>query len=142
MADHIKLSRRLDRKQSALSRGKRSKMQVRFLVTAENLSSEPTTFRLADRIPVSENRDITVSNVKVTDGAKPDRQGLLHWDVVLGPKERREFQVSYQVEYPAQLVLEAQRRRETEPAPSPASPAKRRAKQIDEQLLDLENAFH
>jgi uncharacterized protein (TIGR02231 family) len=142
VADHIKLSRRLDRKQSALSRGKRSKMQVRFLVTAENLSSEPATFRLADRIPVSENKDITVSNVKVTDGAKPDRQGLLHWDVVLGPKERREFQVSYQVEYPAQLVLEAQRRREKEPAPSPASPAKRRAKQIDEQLLDLENAFH
>ena len=145
VADHVKLSRRLDRKQSTLSRGKRSKMQVRFLVTAENLSSEPTTFTLADRIPVSENRDITVSSVKVTDGIKPDRQGLLHWDVTLGPKERREFQVSYQVEYPSQLVLDAQRRLEYERMSSPAgaSPApKRKAKQIDEQLLDLENAFY
>lgn len=142
VADHIKLSRRLDRKESALSRGKRSRMQVRFIVTAENLSAEATTFTLADRIPVSENRDITVDRVKITDAVKPDAQGLLHWDVTLGPKERREFQVSYQVEYPALLVLEAQRRRELEPAPSPASPAKRRAKQIDEQLLDLENAFY
>lgn len=139
VADHLKLSRRLDGKQSTLSRGKRNKMQVRFIVSVENLSSAATTFTLADRIPVSENRDITVDRVKITGGVKPDGQGLLHWDVTLGPKERREFQVSYQVEYPAQLVLEAQRRRESEPAPSPASPAKRRAKQIDEQLLDLES---
>jgi uncharacterized protein (TIGR02231 family) len=141
VADHIKLSRRLDRKQSALSRGKRNKMQVRFIVTVENLSAQATTFTLGDRIPVSENRDITVDHVKVTDGIKPDRQGLLHWNVTLGPKEKREFQVSYQVEYPAQLVLEAQRRRDAEPAPSPASPAKRRAKAIDDDLLDLESSF-
>jgi uncharacterized protein (TIGR02231 family) len=142
VADHIKLSRRLDRKQSTLSRGKRNKMQVRFVITVENLSSESTTFELADRIPVSENRDITVDKVKITDGIKPDAQGLLHWDVTLGPKERREFQVSYQVEYPSLLVLEAQRRREAERMSNPAaSPAKRKAKQIDEQLLDLEAAF-
>lgn len=140
VADHIKLSRRLDRKQSTLSRGKRNKMQVRFIVTVENLSAQATTFTLGDRIPVSENKDITVEQVKITDGIKPDRQGLVHWNVTLGPKEKRDFQVSYQVEYPAQLVLDAQRRRDAEPA-NPASPAKRRAKAIDEDLLDLESAF-
>lgn len=139
VADHIKLSRRLDRKQSTLHRGKRNKMQVRFVIGVENLSSEPTTFTLADRIPVSENKDITVDRVKVTDGKKPDPQGLLHWTITLGPKERRELQVSYQVEYPAQLVLDAQRRREAEPAVSPAAPSRRKAMRIDEQLLDLES---
>jgi uncharacterized protein (TIGR02231 family) len=139
VADHLKLSRRLDHKQSSLLRGKRNKMQVRFIVTVENLSSEATTFTLADRIPVSENKDITVDHVKITDGIKPDRKGLLHWDLTLKPKERRELQVSYQVEYPAQLVLEAQRRREAAPASSPAAPGKRKAYQIDEQLLDLES---
>lgn len=137
VADHIKLSRRLDRKQSAISRGKRNRMQLRFIVTAENLSSEATTFTLADRIPVSEDKDITVDHVKVTDGKKPDARGLLHWNVTLGPKERREFQVSYEVEYPALLVLEAQRRRAAEPSPS--APAKRKAHRIDEELLDLES---
>lgn len=141
VADHIKLSRRLDRKQSSLSRGKRNKMQLRFVVTVENLSSEATTFELADRIPVSENKDITVGKIKVTNGIEPDARGLLHWNVALQPKERREFQVSYQVEYPAQLVLDAQRRRESMPEPSPSAPAKRRAKKIDEELLDLENAL-
>lgn len=142
VADHIKLSRRLDRKQSSLSRGKRNKMQVRFVITVENLSAEPTTFELADRIPVSENKDIVVDKVKVTDGVKPDRQGLVHWNITLAPKERRELQVSYQVEYPALLVLEAQRRRDAEPSgAAPASPSKHRAKHIDEQLLDLESSF-
>ena len=143
VADHIKLSRRLDRKQSTLSRGKRNKMQVRFIVTVENLSAESTTFTLADRIPVSENKDITVDKVRITDGIKPDRQGLVHWNVTLGAKERRDFEVSYQVEYPSLLVLEAQRRREAERAYGGAapSPAKRKAKQIDEQLLELEDAF-
>ena len=137
VADHIKLSRTLDRKQSALVRGKRNKMQVGFIVTVENLSSQSTTFQLADRIPVSENKEIRVDRVRIADGAKPNRQGLLNWEVALAPKERREFRVSYQVEYPALLVLEAKRRRDAAPAASP-KPSKRRMK-IDEQLLQLED---
>lgn len=134
VADHIKLSRRLDRKHSALVRGKRNKMQVGFIVTVENLSSEATTLRLADRIPVSENRAIRVDRVKISGGGKPNRQGLVSWDLELAPGERREFRISYQVEYPALLVLEAKRRLE-------ATPAKARAagrRSIDEQLLYLE----
>ncbi|MBL4684286.1 MAG: mucoidy inhibitor MuiA family protein [Nannocystaceae bacterium] len=138
VADHIKMSRKLDRKQSALVRGKRNKMQVGFIVTVENLSSEPTTFRLADRIPVSENKEIRVDRVRISDGAKPNRQGLLHWDLTLAPKERREFRVSYQVEYPALLVLEAKRRRDSAPASS-SKPARRKSYRIDEQLLHLED---
>lgn len=139
VADHIKLSRRLDKKQSALSRGKRNKMQVRFIVTAENLSSEETTFALADRIPVSENKEIQVDHVKISDGIKPDPRGLFHWDLTLAPKERRELVVSYEVEYPAQLVLDARQRRDAEPAASPAARPRRKALRIDEQLLELES---
>lgn len=144
VADHLKLSRRLDKKQSALVRGgKRNKMKVGFIITVENLSDQSTAFTLADRIPVSENKDIKVDRVVITDRLQPDSRGLLHWDVTLGPKERREFRISYQVEYPAQLVLEAQRRRAAEPvasdADSPSPRRRRKAKKIDEQLLDLED---
>ncbi|MCH9684548.1 MAG: mucoidy inhibitor MuiA family protein, partial [Deltaproteobacteria bacterium] len=97
VADHVKLSRRIDNKQSALSRGKRSTMKVRFIVTVENLSSEATTLTLADRVPVSENKDIKVDRIKVSDGIKPDARGILHWNLDLGPKERRELVVSYRV---------------------------------------------
>ncbi|MBK9752063.1 MAG: mucoidy inhibitor MuiA family protein [Nannocystis sp.] len=147
VADHLKLSRQLDRKLSNLVRKTRSQMQVMFIVTVENLSSEETSFTLADRIPVSENKDIHIDKVSITPATKPDSQGLLHWDLSLKPGAKREFRIGYQVEYPPELVLETTRRRmkAASPAnpsaayPSP-SPAPSRSK-IEDQILDLEAQF-
>lgn len=148
VADHLKLSRQLDRKLSTLVRKVRNQMQVVFVVTVENLSSEETTFTLADRVPVSENKDIHIDKVSITPAVKPDSQGLLHWDLTLKPGAKREFRIAYQVEYPAELVLETSRRRAKMAAPaspdspygdspSPAPPRSR----IEDQILDLEAAF-
>jgi uncharacterized protein (TIGR02231 family) len=151
VADQIKLSRKLDKKHSALVRKKRNKMRVAFIVTVENLSDQATTLKLADRIPVSENKAIKIDRVKITGGVKPDSQGLLHWALTLKPKEKRQFRLAYRVEYPAELVLETRRRRNRRsamerrrPSPSPSSPSRpprpvrRKKYKIDEQLLDLE----
>lgn len=145
VADHIKLSRQLDRKLSTLVRKTRNQMQVVFIVTVENLSSETTTFTLADRVPVSENKDIRVDKISITPQVKPDSQGLLHWDLTLAPGAKREFRIAYQVEYPSELMLEASRRKAQEaaaeahtgraPAPSPAK------SRIEDQILDLEANF-
>jgi uncharacterized protein (TIGR02231 family) len=142
VADHLKLSRKLDRKHSSLVRRKRNTMKVEFVVTIENLSTQETAVRLADRIPVSENREIKIDAVRITDGIKPDSRGLLHWDLRLKAKERREFRIAYQVEYPAELILEAVRRRGYA-QPSPSSPGRpsvqpRRKYRVEEQLMDLE----
>lgn len=153
VADHLKLSRKLDRKHSALVRRKRNKMQVAFIVTIENLSSEETAVSLADRIPVSENKEIRIDEVRITDGVKPDSRGLLHWKLSLKSKEKRQFRIAYQIEYPSELVLETRRRRHMERAgalhpASASSPAGRKSQnvvqprrkyRIEEQLLDLES---
>ncbi|MBK9036329.1 MAG: mucoidy inhibitor MuiA family protein [Myxococcales bacterium] len=132
VADQLKLTRQLDRKQSTLIRKARNQMQVVFVVTVENLGAEATTFTLADRIPVSENKDIKVDKVAITPAVKPDAQGLLHWELTLKPGERREFRIGYQVEYPAELVIETNRRRMLDPS----SPSKSR---IEDQIMELEN---
>ena len=150
VADQIKLSRKLDKKNSALVRKKRNKMRVAFIVSVENLSDQATTLELADRIPVSENTAIKIDRVKITGGVKPDAQGLLHWALDLKPKERRQFRVAYQVEYPAELVLETRRKAESAraasaPSPSPSQaprmprPVRRKKYKIGEQLMDLES---
>ncbi|MCE9580318.1 MAG: mucoidy inhibitor MuiA family protein [Deltaproteobacteria bacterium] len=141
VADHLKLSRQLDRKQSTLVRKTRNQMQVMFIVTVENLSADPTTFTLADRVPVSENKEIKVDKISITPAVKPDSQGLLHWELTLKPGEKREFRIGYQVEYPAELVIETSRRRASEPAPAnnmPAAPSKTR---IEDQIMELESNF-
>jgi len=145
VADHIKLSRKLDRKRSALvkrRRRRRNKMQVAFIVTLENLSPKATVVALTDRIPVSENKAIKIDRVKISGGVKPDSQGLLHWNLSLKPKEKRQFRIAYQVEYPSELVLET-RRRLASPSgrvrrPRGRKPVRRRKYKIGKQLMDLE----
>lgn len=150
VAEQLKIARQLDRKNSALIRKTRSQMQVMFVVTVENLSAEATTFTLADRIPVSENKDIRIDKVTITPAVKPDTQGLLHWDLTLAPGEKRELRIGYQVEYPSELIIEANRRQQLEmkaPAPSPSAPmapsrsiAPSKAK-IEDQIKMLEDSF-
>lgn len=131
VADQLKLSRALDKKHSALLRKQRTQMQLAFVVTAENLSSKPITLTLADRVPVSEEREIVISNVKVSPDVKPDSKGILRFQVTLAPREKRRFDIQYQIEYPPTLVLEMKRR----PAdPSPAAPAPARKSPAEHDL--------
>jgi len=139
VAEQLKISRQLDRKHSTLVRKTRNQMQIMFIVTVENLASEEAVFTLADRIPVSENRDIKIDRVSITPGTRPDSQGLVHWDLTLKPGEKREFRIGYQVEYPAELVIETNRRQmQEQKSPSPSAPSKAR---IEDQIKALEDSF-
>ena len=136
VADQVKLTRELDKHQSSLVRTARNRMQLSFVSTAKNLSDHPVTIVLAERIPVSENTDIRVSNVRIVPNEKPDAKGIVRWAVTLAPRETRELRVSYQVEYPPSLVLDVRRKQMEMPAsPSPARPRKM---DFEEQLIQIE----
>jgi len=147
VADQLKLSRALDKKHSALVRKQRTQMLLAFIVTVENLSSKAMTLNLADRVPVSEDKDIVISGVKISPDAKPDSKGILRFSVTLQPKEKRTFEIQYQIEYPPTLVLEMKRNRAVEPSPaavapgSPAALAPRKAYDIKQDIEQLESSF-
>lgn len=125
-ADGVKLARTLDRKRSALVRhGKKTRLRVSYVVTAENLAGDALQIALRDRIPVSESPEIRVEDVKILPEVKADRDGLLRWDVALAPRESRTFRIEYALEYPTDLL-----RRMLE-APSPA----RKSLDLDEDRL-------
>jgi uncharacterized protein (TIGR02231 family) len=108
VADEIKLSRSLDRKRSSLSwSGRRARMQVSFVVSAENLSERPVTLQLADRVPVSETEEIRVVSVRVAPEGRPDPKGLIKWELTLSPKQTREFRIEYTLDYPRDLPQQA-----------------------------------
>jgi uncharacterized protein (TIGR02231 family) len=146
VADQLKISRVLDKKHSALVRKQRTQMQLAFVVTVENLSNKAIPLQLADRVPVSEDRDIVISGVKISPDAKPDSKGILRWPLTLKPKEKRTFEIQYQIEYPPTLVLEMKRNRDAEASPalalpSPAAPAPRKAYDLKQDIRDLEESF-
>lgn len=145
VADTLKMSRQLDRKLSTLVRKTRNQMQVAFIVTVENLSSEAATFTLADRVPVSENKDIRVDKINIAPVVKPDTQGIVRWELTLKPGEKREFRIGYQVEYPSELVFETQRRNRARgrmdfDAEDPYSPSPAKSR-VEDQILQLEHMF-
>ena len=115
--DRVKLERVLDKKISGLHRGgRRTEMKLSFVVTAENLGSEPLTLDLSERIPLAQSEDIEVNNVETPRKVKPDSQGLVRWTETLPPKAKLSWRVSYTLDYPSDFV---QRRREM---PSPRRP--------------------
>jgi uncharacterized protein (TIGR02231 family) len=148
VADQLKLSRVLDKKHSALVRKQRTQMQLAFIVTVENLSSKPMALDLADRIPVSEDKDIVISGVKISPDAKPDSKGILRFLLTLQPKEKRKLEIQYQIEYPPTLVLEMRRNEAAGPSPaasiahpSPSPFAPRSSYDLKKDIQQLENSF-
>lgn len=141
VADRIKLSRVLDRKKSSIKRKKRTQMKVSFLVTVENLSDEQVVVDLADRIPVSENKEIEVDDVEITGDKEPDSKGLLRWKLTLAPREKRTFRIAYEVEYPPQLVREMHRRRAAQKQAMPSASYDDEAPDVSEQIMVLEKSF-
>lgn len=151
VADQLKLSRVLDKKRSALVRKQHTQMQLAFVVTVENLSSRAVSLTLADRIPVSEEKEIVISGVKIHPDVKPDSKGILRWPLTLQARETRKFEIQYQIEYPPTLVLEMKRQqaRESNPHPagrastpaSPAPPAPRKTYDLKQDIQQLESAF-
>lgn len=139
VADQVKLARELDKHQSSLQRNARNRMQLSFVSKAKNLSDRPVTIVLAERVPVAENTEIRVSNVRIGPSEKPDGKGIVRWTVALAAREEREFRVSYQVDYPPSLVLDVKRKQmQRRASPSPAAPSKM---DFEERLIQIEEQF-
>ncbi|MBK8255798.1 MAG: DUF4139 domain-containing protein [Polyangiaceae bacterium] len=137
VADQIKLTRELDRKQSSLVRDTRNRMVLSFVTTVKNLSDRETTLVLAERVPVSENTDIKVSNVKISPSEKPDVKGIYRFNLTLKPREERTIRVSYQVDYPSTLILDVRRKKMVPPSPSPSAP-RPRPMDFEDKILQME----
>ena len=85
---------------------------------------------------------------KIPDGARPDSKGIVRWALRLKPREKRLFRIGYEVEYPAELILEP--RRHPAPPASPyaprhrmkmPSPAPAQQHDINDQIRSLESLF-
>jgi len=132
--DRVKLSRMIDRKKSSLEkRGKKSILKVSFILKAENLSDLPATIELADRVPVSQDESIEVSDVKTPDGSKKDSDGVVRWKPVVPAKKSLQWRIEYTLEYPNDLL---ERRKNEGAAPAPA-----KARMLMDDIQNLENAL-
>lgn len=143
--ERVKIARSIDRKRSSLERkGKKTKVSVSFLLTAENLGSEPVTLQLGDRFPVAQDKEIEVDDIRIPEGAKREASGVFRWTATVAPKKTVSWRVEYTLEYPSNY-LQRPPPPEAEPADmnfeenAPASPAP--ARRVYDDIQKLEKNF-
>ncbi|MEZ4454570.1 MAG: DUF4139 domain-containing protein [Nannocystaceae bacterium] len=64
-----------------------------------NLGDEPRAIHVTERVPVSEidKVKIEVDAAKTSERKTPDAEGMIEWDVALGPFERKKLELRYVV---------------------------------------------
>ena len=79
------------------------------LLRVENLTGEDWAVRLIDRIPYSEQEDLTITSRATPPATETDpdgKRGILVWEFDLGPGAEREVRLEHSLSWPADLVLQ------------------------------------
>jgi uncharacterized protein (TIGR02231 family) len=81
----------------------------RFRVDVRNLHAFQVTIQIVDRLPISEDQQITIE--RLPDMTKPDietledRRGVFAWNATLAPQEAKSFTTAWRVRWPQGRIV-------------------------------------
>lgn len=84
--------------------GKKRQVFV-YEITVRNTKKEAVEIRIEDQIPVSMNKDITVTPINLADAEQDEESGKLSWIKRLQPNESIVIRFEYELKYPKDRVL-------------------------------------
>jgi uncharacterized protein (TIGR02231 family) len=80
---------------------KTEKLHLVQRITVQNLRKTAVSIDVSDRLPVSQNSKIEITNISLLPApAKKETTGLLSWTLSLAPQEKKEITLDYTIEYP------------------------------------------
>ncbi|WP_167596535.1 mucoidy inhibitor MuiA family protein [Leeuwenhoekiella sp. ZYFB001] len=71
-----------------------------YEISVRNSKSSTINLLLEDRIPVSQNKEIKISDQETADADYDEQTGILKWKIELAPKASATKNFSYEVRYP------------------------------------------
>ncbi len=96
----IKVKRELISKKTKSS-GKKKETTYAYKIEVENYKKEKETITIIDQIPVSQDSKIKVKLLEMSDEPTEEiEQGIIKWGFDLLPKEKKELNFSFSIEYP------------------------------------------
>ncbi len=99
--ERVKLSHReLARKSSSALLKNQKTVLYSFEIKAANLSEQKLEVFIKGRVPVSQNKDISVETVELSGAKLEEKTGLLGWDISLESGETKTLAYSYKVMLP------------------------------------------
>lgn len=81
----------------------------RFRIDVRNLHAFPVTIQIVDRLPVSEDQQITIE--RLPDMTKPDlenledKRGVFAWNAALAPQEAKSFTTAWRMRWPQGRIV-------------------------------------
>ena len=79
---------------------------VTVTLVVKNAKNSPIDLSIKDQIPISQNSDIKITDVKTNEGTLNSNTGIIKWNIKMTPKESKELKFSYTVKYPKDYSLE------------------------------------
>jgi len=97
--DLVKIERYVDIKDEQATLLQKRKVHYKVSLYIINLTGEKISFKIQERIPVSELEQIYISVTELPEGAqKPDKNGFIFIDVTMAPDEEKKLSLCYMVE--------------------------------------------
>lgn len=72
------------------------------MIKASNELGTKAVLRIIDQIPVTEEEDVRIENVRLEDACLEEKTGYCHWNVTLEQREARQIPMEYTICLPAQ----------------------------------------
>ena len=68
-------------------------------ITVRNTRKESVDIQVDDQVPVSQNGEIKVNILELSEGKLDKETGIVKWNIHLAPQETKKFKLSYQIKY-------------------------------------------
>ena len=93
--------------------GTNKKQTFKYKLTVKNTNSTSVKFTLRDQIPVSQDDDIKIDKIELSNAELDEDSGNLKWRFNLEPGESKEFYVAFSVKFPKNKSLRVRGTRNT-----------------------------
>ena len=84
---------------------KREKVKHIYRIELQSFQIQPIEITVHDQLPVSQNKEVEIKNIAITpEPGSKEENGILKWQFVMQPKEKKEITLEFTVEYPRDRV--------------------------------------
>jgi uncharacterized protein (TIGR02231 family) len=89
--------------------GNNRKVTYAYEMVIKNNRKAPIVINLEDQLPVSQNNDITVDAIEISNAQQDVLSGKLSWTYTIQPGEQQKIQLTYSVKYPRNKAITLQK---------------------------------
>ncbi len=85
--------------------GSNVKEQYGYTITVRNTHAQPVDIVVADQVPVSTDKDISVEDIETSGGNYNETTGEVNWHLTLNANEAKDLKLGYTIKYPKGKTL-------------------------------------